>query len=103
MDCRWNPVQLYDGLINSHSLFYAWDNDKLVGIGNAISHGHLVVYYPHLLVHPFYQGKGIGQMEMAKMQKKYGHFHLQMLTVDGKAIHLYNKVGFVKAGDTEPV
>ena len=42
-------------------------------------------------------------MIMITMQEKYSHFHLQMLTVDGKAIHLYNKVGFVKAGDTEPV
>jgi GNAT superfamily N-acetyltransferase len=95
------PNELYNALTNSHSLFSAWDNDKLVGIGNAISDGHLVVYYPHLLVHPDYQGKGIGQMIVAKMQEKYGHFHMQMLTADGKAIDFYNKVGFVKAGQTQ--
>lgn len=95
------PTELYNALISSHSLISAWVNNKLVGIGNAISDGHLVVYYPHLLVHPDYQGKGIGQMIMEKMQKNYGHFHMQMLTADGKAIDFYKKVGFVRAGHTE--
>jgi len=97
------PNELYKALINSHTLFSAWDDEKLVGIGNAISDGHLVVYYPHLLIHPNYQGKGIGQMIVAKMQEKYGHFHMQMLTADEKAIEFYNKVGFVRAGQTQPM
>jgi GNAT superfamily N-acetyltransferase len=97
------PTELYNALLNSHSLITAWDNNKLVGIGNAISDGNLVVYYPHLLVHPNYHGKGIGQMIFGKMQKKYRDFHMQMLTVDGKAINFYQKVGFVRAGKTEPM
>lgn len=97
------PEQLYNGLLNSHSLVSAWDQDHLVGIGNAISDGYLVVYYPHMLVHPDYQGKGIGQMMMAKMQEIYGQFHMQMLTADGQAIQFYEKVGFERAGQTEPM
>ena len=49
------PTALYNGLLNSHSLWTAWDKDRLIGLGNAISDGYLVVYYPHLLVHPDYQ------------------------------------------------
>lgn len=97
------PDELYRGLLNSHSLISAWDKEKLVGIGNAISDGHLVVYYPHLLVHPDYQGNGIGQMIVAKMQEKYANFHMQMLTADGRAIEFYKKVGFERAGKTEPM
>ena len=97
------PTELYKGLQNSHSLISAWNKDKLIGIGNAISDGHLVVYYPHLLIHPDYQGKGIGKMIMAKMQEKYGEFHMQMLTADGEAIKFYNKIGFERAGQTEPM
>lgn len=41
------PVALYSGLLASHSLVTAWDAARLVGLGNAISDGHLVVYYPH--------------------------------------------------------
>ena len=97
------PNELYQALVNSHSLISAWEEDTLVGIGNAISDGYLVVYYPHLLVHPDYQGKGIGQMIVAKMQEKYKDFHMQMLTADGMAIDFYKKVGFVRAGQTEPI
>jgi len=97
------PTELYNALLNSHSLITAWDGNKLIGLGNAISDGHLVVYYPHLLVHPNYQGKGIGKMIVAKMQEKYRNFHMQILTADGKAIDFYEKVGFVRAGKTQPM
>ena len=97
------PNELYHALINSHSLISAWNGEELVGLGNAISDGHLVVYYPHLLVHPDYHGQGIGQRIVAKMQEKYGDFHMQMLTADGKAIDFYEKVGFERAGETAPM
>lgn len=95
------PDKLYNALMNSHSLISAWYDKKLIGIGNAISDGYLVVYYPHLLVHPLFQGKGVGQMVVGKMQEKYGDFHMQMLTADGKAVDFYKKVGFKRAGETE--
>ena len=37
------PIELYNGLMNSHSLFSGWDYNRLVGLGNAISDGYLVV------------------------------------------------------------
>ena len=97
------PTELTNALLNSHSLITAWDKEKLVGLGNAISDGYLVVYYPHLLVHPEYQGKGIGNMIVDKFQERYKNFHMQMLTADGKAIDFYKKVGFEKAGETIPM
>lgn len=95
------PDLLYKALMNSDSLITAWDGNRLVGLGNAISDGYLVVYYPHLLVHPDYQGKGIGRMIVDRFQKKYGNFHQQLLTADGKAIDFYRKCGFEKAGSTQ--
>jgi len=97
------PELLLKGLLNSHSLVTAWDSTTLVGLGNAISDGYLVVYYPHLLVLPSYQGKGVGRLIMDKMQEIYKDFHMQMLTADGKAIDFYKKNGFERAGQTEPM
>ncbi len=97
------PTVLYNALLNSHTLITAWESDKLIGLGNAISDGYLVVYYPHLLVQPNYQGMGIGKMIVDKMQQKYSNFHMQMLTADGKAIDFYEKAGFVRAGETQPM
>jgi ribosomal protein S18 acetylase RimI-like enzyme len=102
---RWSsaekPHLLYQALLNSHSFVTAWDGGRLVGLSNAISDGYLVVYYPHLIIHPDYQGKGIGKMLLAKMQEKYESFHQQILVADGKAIDFYKKIGFEKAGSTE--
>ena len=53
------PLLLQKALAASHSLVTAWDGPKLVGLGNAITDGYLVVYYPHLLVLPDYQGRSI--------------------------------------------
>ncbi|MNV05454.1 putative acetyltransferase [compost metagenome] len=95
------PEILIKALLNSHSLVTAWDGTILVGLGNAISDGYLVVYYPHLLVLPSYQGKGVGRLIMDKMQEIYKGFHMQMLTADGNAIEFYKKNGFERAGQTE--
>lgn len=38
------PAELVPALAHSHALVTAWDGDRLVGLGNAISDGHLVVY-----------------------------------------------------------
>ncbi|WP_211293072.1 GNAT family N-acetyltransferase [Brunnivagina elsteri] len=102
---RWSSVRkpqlLYQALINSHYLVSAWDGKRLVGIGNAISDGHLVVYYPHLLVDPDYQGLGIGTELVNMLTKKYEGFHMQVLVADNEAISFYEKCGFVKAGNTQ--
>jgi GNAT superfamily N-acetyltransferase len=95
------PEQLFKALINSHSLITAWHNKRLVGLGNALSDGYLVVYYPHLIIHPDYHGKGIGKRILNKFQEKYANFHQQILVADGKAIDFYEKCGFERAGETK--
>jgi GNAT superfamily N-acetyltransferase len=76
---------------------------KLVGIGNAISDGSLVVYYPHMLVHPDHQGKGIGRSMMELLQQRYASFHQQMLNADFDAMGFYKSLGFERAGKTVPM
>jgi GNAT superfamily N-acetyltransferase len=97
------PNELIRALSNSHSLITAYDGRKLVGLGNALSDGFLFVYYPHLVILPEYQGKGIGKLIMIKMQERYHHLHMQMLTADEKSISFYRKLGFRKAGNMEPM
>ena len=97
------PDQLLAALRNSHSLVTARLNGKLIGIGNAISDGHLVVYFPHMLVHPNHQRQGIGKRMMQAMQERYSGFHQQVLTADGKAVEFYKSLGFSRAGNTKPM
>ncbi len=97
------PELLFQALQDSHTLVTAWDGDRLVGLGNAISDGHLVVYYPHLLVHPDYRGRGIGRKIMQGLQARYTGFHMQMLVADGRAVSFYRRLGFEQAGKTTPM
>jgi len=97
------PEALVAALQNSHSLVTARIGRKLVGIANAISDGHLVVYYPHLLVHPDNQGQGIGRKIMLAMQERYDSLHQQMLTADVDSVGFYESMGFERAGKTVPM
>jgi GNAT superfamily N-acetyltransferase len=96
------PDDLHKALANSHSLISAWHEGQLVGLGNSISDGFLVVYYPHLLIHPNFQGTGIGTQIMRRLIKNYANFHQQILieqilVADVNAIDFYRKLGFVRA------
>src|SRR5258708_39285087 len=97
------PDLLHKALLASHWLVTAWAEAKLVGLGNAISDGHLVVYYPHLLVLPEYQGRGIGTRLMRMLMVHYQGFHQHMVVADGRALDFYRKCGFERAGRTEPM
>ena len=97
------PEKLIPALQNSDSLVTARISGKLVVIGNAISDGSLVVYYPHMLVHPDYKGKGIGRSMMELLQQRYASFHQQMLTADVDAVEFYKSLGFELAGKTVPM
>ena len=95
------PDLLLKALGDSHTVITAWDGERLIGLGNAISDSHLVVYYSHLLVHPEYQAKGIGTEIVNRMKNKYQDFHQQILLADGEAIAFYKKCGFVEPGSCQ--
>ena len=97
------PERLRKALLASDSLVTAWDGTRLIGLGNAISDGCLVVYYPHLLVLPDYQGRGIGTELMRRLMARYEGFHQHMLVADGRAVDFYRKCGFERSGKTEPM
>ena len=97
------PTELLAALRDSDTLATARIASRLVGLGNAISDGHLVVYYPHLLVHPDFQREGVGRKIMEALLEEYSGFHQHMVTSDGNATAFYRKLGFERAGQTEPM
>ena len=92
--------QLYLAMQNSDSLVVAYHNNQLIGLANAISDGHLVVYFPHMLIHPEYQRRGIGSRLMDVLLEKYKDFHQKMIVADDKAIEFYKSKGFILANNT---
>ena len=94
------PEALLRGLAGSDCVYIACDGERLVGLGNALSDGYLVVYYPHLLVLPEYRGRGIGRRLVGLLQARYDGLHQQVLVADGDAVGFYEKCGFELAGRT---
>jgi len=97
------PELLQKALVNSEILVSAWQGERLIGVGNAISDGFLVVYYPHLLVLPEYHGQGVGAGLMQRLKDKYRNFHQPIVVAERRAVKFYEKMGFVRAGKTEPI
>ncbi len=97
------PEALVKALKASHALATAWAGDRLVGLGNTLSDGHLVVYYSHLLVLPEWRRRGIGMTLMKRLMARYAGFHQHILVADGKALDFYRRCGFARAGKTEPM
>ena len=97
------PNALTAALKGAHGTVSAWDDERLVGIGYAISDGHLVVNYAHLVVSPAYQRRGIGTSIMRALMSRYGGFHQQTILADEHSIPFYASLGFVRAGRTEPL
>lgn len=98
---RWSsaekPDQLYSALIHSHSLMTAWFGDRLVGLANAISDGFLVVYYPHVIVHPDFQRQGIGRELVMRLKGRYAGFHQHSVLADKDAVGFYESCGFTRS------
>jgi len=97
------PDRLMRALKSSHSVVTAWVRGSLVGLGNALSDGSLVVYYPHMLVLPEFQRRGIGRELMRRLMKRYRGFHQHILIAEAKAVLFYRKCGFKRAGKTDPM
>ena len=76
---------LREAMRGSHSVVTAWAEDRLVGLGNTLSDGHLVVYYPHLLVHPDFRRRGIGAEILRRLRRRYEALHMHILVADGRA------------------
>jgi GNAT superfamily N-acetyltransferase len=87
----------------SDHIVSAKDGDQLIGLANAISDGNLVVYYPHLLVHPDHHGNGIGKELMVRMAEKYHCFHQQTLLAVADAVGFYERVGFKRTDAVVPM
>lgn len=74
----------------------AYDNDKLIGYVDCISNGITDAYIQDLMVHPNYQGKGIGTELMNQIITLLKEKHIFMISViyDESLKSFYERFGF---------
>jgi len=94
------PEKLIVAMENSSTVFSAWDNEKLIGLINALDDRVMTVYIHFLLVNPDYQGRGIGKELLRLITDKYSDYLRIVLIADEKEVGFYQNSGFAIAQGT---
>lgn len=97
------PNKLKKAIKNSHRVYSAWDDEKLVGLMNSLSDGVMTVYFHYLLVRPDYQGRGIGEKLVKLMLDEYQDLARKVVIAYDSEVEFYKKYGFELGVDKSPL
>lgn len=97
------PDKLALAMQNSSTVYTAWDDDKLVGLINALDDSIMTAYVHYLLINPHYQGTGIGKNLVNYIKNKYKDYLRIVLIAYDKETPFYEHVGFSKGEDKTPM
>ncbi len=87
--------RLKKALDNSETVFTAWDDEKLVGLVNAIDDSELTAYVHYLCVNPIYQGQGIGKELLQRIKEKYNDYlYIILIAENEQLVKYYSQNGF---------
>jgi len=97
------PEKLVIAMKNSGAVFTAWDDEKLIGLVNALDDGIMTAYVHYFLINPAYQGKGIGKELVRLISKKYKHYLRIVLIAYKNEIGFYQSCGFETGTESTPM
>ena len=97
---NFSPEQTQIALKNSVLDIVAYDQEKAVGMGRIVGDGAIYCYVQDVVIHPNYQGKGIGSTILNKLIEKVAQnledgerMSLGLVAAQGKE-SFYRKFGF---------
>lgn len=97
-------AQLNEVIQKSYFAVCAYDGDALVGFGRIVSDGILYAMIYEMIVHPDYQGKGIGKEILNRLIKKCTDENIrdiQLFCAKGKR-GFYESCGFIARHEDAP-
>ena len=97
------PEKLVVAMKNSGAVFTAWDDNKLIGLVNALDDGIMTAYVHYLLINPAYQGKGVGKELVRLISEKYINYLRIVLIAYNKEIEFYQSCGFETGEEVTPM
>lgn len=98
------PEDLIRAVANSSFWIAVYDGNRLVGFGRVVTDGVLHAMIYDLIVHPEYQGQGIGSKVLAQLVDRclqLGVLDIQLFCAQGKRA-FYEKRGFAPRPDDAP-
>lgn len=97
------PEKLSRALTNYGKVITAWHDDRLVGLVGAIDDKVMTAYVHYVLVHPDYQGFGIGIRLMEMLKKHYSDYLRIVLCAYDSAKPFYSRLGFKAIANETPM
>ena len=97
------PQRLQAAMENYQTVYTAWYGDRLVGLLSAMDDGVMTAYIHYLLVHPDFQGRGIGKRLVEMAKQKYADFLRIILIAYDEARPFYERCGFEKGEKETPM
>lgn len=89
------PSRLHKALLNSSTVFTAWDGNRLVGLVRLLDDSEMMAYMHYVLVHPDYQGRRIAGTLIKKVKEKYKNYlYIEVMPEESKNAAFYQKHGF---------
>ncbi len=94
------PTRLHKALMNSSTVFTAWDGEKLVGLVRVLDDSEMTVYMHYVLVNPKYHGQGIAGKMIGMVKEKYkDYLYIEVMPEESKNAAFYEKHGFKRMED----
>jgi ribosomal protein S18 acetylase RimI-like enzyme len=90
--------KLRRAFLNSQVVCYAYDGDRLVGVGRAITDGEYHAFVYDVAIHPRYQGRGLGTKVVRTLLNRLPVWRT-MLVASADVQPFYALVGFAPYPD----
>lgn len=103
-DYQASEQELHQAITGSWQLLCAYDQGQLVGFGRVVSDGVLYAMIYDLIVHPDYQGQGVGSQLLTQLLELCRLAEIravQLFSARGK-VGFYQKRGFVVRPEDAP-
>lgn len=97
------PQSLAKAVSCSETVLTAWEENRLCGLMTAISDGAMNVFFPYLVIHPDFQGRGIGRELVSRMLGKYSGVYRKILVCNEDKAAFYEKCGLHCEPDQRPM
>ena len=95
-----HPERLAKALLHYGAVFSAWDGSRLAA---AMDDGTMTAYVHYLLVHPRYQGCGVGSWLLGMCKRRYAGYLSIVLTSCREKVPFYERNGFLPDRTQEAV
>lgn len=97
------PEKLMKAMENSSTVLSAWDENRLIGLANALDDSVMTAYMHYVLVDPEYHGCGIGKELLQRMKEIYNDYITLVLVSYTSETGFYESCGFEIGKEETPM